>query len=139
MAIILLGSFIAFGTAYTAMSNSNEMLTDAKAQQEERLLDQQNTAIKIETATADRINVTNTGATDLRVDTTVVVVNANRYEDLSEFDTTIYGPEETAHTGTDLWLTGETLSIQDNNGKITTGDRVTIITDNGIADTAEVS
>ena len=110
-AIVFVGLFLAFSTAYTASANGFERVTDARSAVDEESLDRQNTAIAVTNATYDagndtlRVDATNEGATALRVDAVDVIVD-NAYRD--DFaDRRVAG-----NASTDLWLPGERLHLE---------------------------
>jgi flagellar protein FlaF len=110
-AIVFVGLFLAFSTAYTASANGFERVADARSAVDEESLDRQNTAIAVTNATYDagndtlRVDATNEGATALRVDAVDVVVD-NAYRD--DFaDRRVAG-----NASTDLWLPGERLHLE---------------------------
>lgn len=130
-AIILLGIFIAFGTMFTVVSNGYGSVVDAEQERSDRLLEQQNTAIEITAADSDgdttTVTVDNTGSTELTIaDTTVLLDGA--YVDPEQ--TTVEGTNET-----NLWLPEETLIIEIDDH----GQQVKVVTETGVAATAEVS
>jgi flagellar protein FlaF len=110
-AIVFVGLFLAFSTAYTASANGFERVADARSAVDEESLDRQNTAIAVTNATYDagndtlRVDATNEGATALRVDAVDVIVD-NAYRD--DFaDRRVAG-----NASTDLWLPGERLHLE---------------------------
>jgi flagellar protein FlaF len=131
-AIIFVGLFLAFSTAYTASANGFERVTDARSAVNEAALDQQNTALSITTATYDASNDTltveavNKGSTGLSVEAVDLVVD-NRYR--RNFTTRTVAGNAT----TDLWLPGERLHLEVNASTAPT--RVKVVTGPGVAAT----
>lgn len=130
-AIIFVGIFLAFSTAYTASANGFERVTDARSAVDEEALAQQNTAIAIANASYDgngtlSINVTNEGATELSVEAVDLLVD-NAYRD-NFTARTVDG-----NTSTDLWFPGERLyfevsvSSQPNRIKVVSGPGVAAV------------
>ena len=136
-AIIFVAAFIGFGMFYSATANGFEQVTDAREDQQDRLLEQQNTGISIISATWNSdgndelvVAVNNTGSTTLSVSDTDLLVD-NDYQ--AGFETTVDGDGST-----DVWAPGTQLTIT-----VTSldsrPDRVKVIAENGIADTRVVS
>jgi flagellar protein FlaF len=129
-AIVFVGAFLAFSTAYTASANGFERVDDARSAVDEASLDRQNTAIAITNATYDdgndtlRVNATNEGATTLRLGAVDVVVD-NRYRD-NFTDRRVEGD-----ASTDVWLPGERLRLELRATSRPT--RVKIVTGPGVA------
>ncbi len=130
-AIIFVGIFLAFSTAYTASANGFERVTDARSAVDEEALDQQNTAIAIANASYDgngtlSVNVTNEGATELSVEAVDLIVD-NAYRD-NFTARTVDG-----NASTDLWFPGERLylevsvSSQPNRIKVVSGPGVAAV------------
>ena len=133
-AIIFVGIFLAFSSAYTASANGFERVTDAKSTVDDEALERQNTALSITNASYDAgtdtltIDVVNEGTTDLSVDATDVLVD-NTYR--TNFTVrTVDGDNST-----DLWLPGERLHLEVN--ATSQPNRVKIVSGPGVAD-AEV-
>ena len=127
-AIIFLGLFIAFGSAFTVAVNSYGMISDAEEERADRLLEQQSTEVEIEKVELDEdtVEVKNDGDIGLKLDETTVVVDEEVVDPTS---TSVNGNEET-----NLWLPGETAVFTVDQD----GDRVTIVTETGILDRTEV-
>jgi flagellar protein FlaF len=136
-AIIFVAAFIGFGMFYTASANSIEQINDARADQADRTLDQQNTDIEIVAATWDAdgngdldVEVENTGATGLSVaDTDLLVDGVYR----TGYSTSVEGDSDT-----DVWAPQQTLSITVTTLSTQPSD-VKVVTENGVADTGVVS
>ena len=136
-AVIFVAAFIGFGMFYSATANSFERVNDAREDQRDRLLDQQNTEISLVSATWNAtgsenlvVTVDNTGSETLSVEATDLLVD-NDYQ--TGYDTTV-----DTDPSTDIWASQEQLEITVTS--FTSGpDRVKVVTENGIADTAEVS
>lgn len=131
-AIIFIGMFISFGMVYSATANGFEEVSTARATAAEQVLDQQNTRINITNTTYNAtmeqlsISVNNTGSTALSVTTTDFIVD-NDYQQ-SFVDQTVDGDGTT-----DLWLPGETLTV--NVSVPPTPTRIKVVTENGVATT----
>lgn len=130
-AIIFLGLFVAFGSAFTVAANSYGMISDAEEERADRLLEQQSTEVEIIEVETDGdkidIKVKNEGDIGLKIDETSVVVDE---EVIDPTDTSVNGNGET-----NLWLPEETAVFTVDQD----GDRVTIVTETGILDRMEVS
>lgn len=133
-AIVVAGLFISMSILYPAVSNGFERVNDARDASSEQLVDRQNTAITIASAEYNAsgggtlvVNVTNNGTTALAVSETDLVVD----NDYVEYASSVAGDAET-----DLWLPGETLTME---VTLETGpDRVKVVTAYGVADAADV-
>ena len=138
-AIVFLGAVIAFGSAYPAVVDSTEAIADAQGQQSDRILEQQNSEITVETADYDAgndtvtANVSNSGTTALAVADVDVLVNGT-YRDGATV-------EVVGNTETDVWLPGETLRVEVTPTSATAGDelRLKLVTGPGVADATEVA
>mgnify|MGYP000651643170 CR=1 FL=1 len=141
-AIIFAAMFIAFGMWHSAATDGFERVTDAQDAHADSALDRQNTDIVVESAVKDldagitefRVRVNNTGSTALSVEETDALVSTDtrgEYRDGWRADATVAGTP-----GTDLWLPGEQLVF---NLTGNTGDRVKVVTEHGVADSAEVT
>lgn len=134
-AVIVVGALIGFGMFATATTNGFELVNDAQRQAHDARLDQQNTAIEIANATYNattttvEIEVTNTGSTELSVNATDVLLD-------NEFQTTFETRSVDGDASTDLWLPGETLTVEIDRG--TAPNRVKIVTGPGVAETAVI-
>ena len=133
-AIIFVGIFLAFSSAYTASANGFERVTDARSAVDEEALDQQNTALSVTNATYDAGNDTltveavNEGTTTLEIAAVDLLVD-NAYRD--NFTVRTVGGDNS----TGLWLPGERLHLEVN--ATTQPNRVKIVSGPGVAD-AEV-
>jgi flagellar protein FlaF len=134
-AIIFVSLFIGFGMMHTAAANSYERVADAEAARTDRVLEQQNTAVEIVTATHNGTHLTveakNAGASQLRLPTSDLLVDG-RYETGWATGATVAG-----YGDSDLWLSGETVSITVSAS--TQPDHVTVVTESGISATREVT
>jgi len=132
-ALIFVAMFIGFGMFYSATANGFENINDAREDQSDRLLDQQNTEINITSATYTDgdlvVDIDNTGATELSVSKTDLLVD-NVYQ--SGYSTTV-----DTDSGTDIWSPQETLTITVTLS--TMPNTVKIVTETGVADTQVVS
>ncbi|PSQ33255.1 flagellin [Halobacteriales archaeon SW_10_68_16] len=135
-AIIFASLFIAFGMWYSAGMNSFERVTEAQNDRTDTVLETSNTDIEIVSTTyaASEDNLTvrvnNTGTAQLSVSDTDLIVDGEYRTDWAE--SSVAGDRET-----DLWLAGEQLKI--NVSASSQPDRVKVVADTGVADTAEVS
>jgi flagellar protein FlaF len=135
-ALIFVAAFIGFGMFYTSAANSFENVNDAREASADATLEQQNTAIEIQSvvynSTADSLNVTvdNTGSTELEVSEIDLLTN-DQY--LSGYRTAVDGS-----TSTDLWLPAERLTI---NATGITSDpgRAKLVTGPGVAATEQTT
>jgi len=135
VAIVFVGLFIAFGTFYTASTNTMEQVTDARSDWQDRDLDRHNTDIEITAATynntTDRLTVetNNTGAVALSVNETDLIAD-NEYliPDRSDVN---------GDAATDIWATGQRLTFNVSLG--TQPDRVKVTTGTGVAATEVVT
>jgi len=141
-AIVFLGAVIAFGSAYPAIVDSTEAISQAQGQQSDRMLEQQNSEITVETAEYyagnDTLtaNVSNSGTTALGVDEVDVLVNGT-YRDRPEEATV----EVVGNSGSEVWLPGEILRVKVTPTSATAGDelRLKLVTGPGVADATEVA
>jgi flagellar protein FlaF len=131
-AIVFVGIFLAFSSAYTASANGFERVTDAKSAVDEEALERQNTALSLTNATYDAgtdtltVEAVNEGTTTLDVEAVDLLVD-NAYRD--DFATrTVDGDDST-----DLWLPGERLRLEVNASS--QPSRVKIVTGPGVAAT----
>jgi flagellar protein FlaF len=135
-AIIFASMFIAFGAWYTASANSFEQVSEAEKDQADSVLSQRNTEVNIVStsydSTTDELTVTvnNTGAAQLSVPDSDLLVDGE-YRTGWQSTATVDG-----RSGTDLWLGGEQLTMTVS--ATTRPDRVKVVADTGVADTAEV-
>ncbi|WP_435067277.1 fla cluster protein FlaF [Haloplanus sp. C73] len=131
-AIVFVGLFLAFSTAYTASANGFERVSDATSSVQDETLERQNTALNITTATYDSgnqtltVEVVNEGATSLAVNATDLVVD-NAYRD--NFSARHVDGDD----ATSLWLPGERLHLEVSMS--TQPNRVKIVTGPGVAAT----
>jgi flagellar protein FlaF len=136
-AVIFVAAFIGFGMFYSATANSFERVNDAREDQRDRLLDQQNTDISLVSATWNSsgkdnlvVAVDNTGSETLSVEETDLLVD-NDYE--TGYETTV-----NTDSSTDIWASQERLEINVTSLS-SQPNRVKVVTENGIAETAVVS
>lgn len=127
--IIILGLLIALSFAFTSAANGFERVSDAREDRHERLLDQQNTAIEVANATYNgtagelTVEVNNTGATELSVEHTSLLVDGELRTNAS---TDVEGD-----AATDVWLPGEQLTFVVETS--TRPGRVKVATETGVA------
>lgn len=140
VAIISIGVLVAFGVMFPTVIDSSHKVSDAQSAQSERILDQQNTDIRINQTDYDSgadeltIEVVNEGTVALEVDETDVIVNGT-YE--TPNGTTVYQTLDKTNgdSSTNVWLSDEVLEIVV--GADSKPGRVKIVTENGIADATE--
>lgn len=113
----------------TAVANGYGQVTAAEQDRADRILSQQETAVTITAVGEDNLTVKNTGAEELRVSDTTVLVNGTTQ---SIEATTVAGDPTT-----DLWLPGDELTLEFADPGVATGDRVKIVTQNGVATSTE--
>lgn len=135
-AIIFIAAIVSFGVMYTSAYNSYELMDAAEDEKTANLLEQQNTEIEIvaiQTFTSNNtvdVTVKNTGATELHVGDTDLLLNG-AYQ--SGVNTLVDG-----QSGRTLWLPGENLTMEasfDPTGTV----RVKVITTRGNAVYQEVT
>jgi flagellar protein FlaF len=138
-AIIFASMFVAFGVWFTASANSFDQVSDAQDQQTESLIESENTEITIVSATYNesgnellRIDANNTGASQLSLSETDLLIDGEFVEGWQEN----WSVNVNSNATTDLWLSGEQLSIT--RDLTTAPDRVKIVTEYGVARTATV-
>jgi flagellar protein FlaF len=130
-ALLFVAVLIGFGAFQSAATDGVERVSDARAAEGERLLEQRNTAINVtsvshnDTSSHLSVRVENTGTTALSVSGVDLLVD-NAYLR----PTTTAGGSET----TNVWRPGETLVA---NATVSEATRVTVVTGPGVAD-AEV-
>jgi len=136
-AIIFVAAFIGFGMFYSAATNGFERVNDAREDQRDRLLDQQNTEISLVSATWNSsgndnlvVTVDNTGSETLSVEATDLLVD-NDYH--SGYDTSVDGD-----SSTDIWASQERLTVTVTSLS-SQPDQVKVVTESGVADTMVVS
>ncbi|WP_123537184.1 flagellin [Halosimplex salinum] len=141
--IVLLGLFIALGAYYGSASNAMERVAEADSDRTDQFDRVHDTAIEITSISqlsgvtcGVEVQVNNTGATELRVpDTDLLVDNGYRTE---WDDSTVDGTAGGAEPNTDLWLPGERLTIEES-GLDRSPRSVKVVSGPGVADTEEVS
>nr|WP_257628478.1 flagellin [Haloplanus salinarum] len=130
-AIVFVGIFLAFSTAYTASANGFERVSDARTDVDDEALERQNTALDIANVTYDAgngtliVDVDNEGSTGLSVGAVDLLVD-NDYRD------NFTARNVDGDASTDLWLPGERLHLE-----VSLSDRPTrvkIVTGPGVAD-----
>lgn len=135
VAIITIGVLVAFGVMFPTVMDSSHQLSEAQASQSDRILEQQNTEIRINDSNYDGTNLTvtivNDGTSTLAVDETDVIVDGQYTR---SNDTTVYSSlNSTGGDGaTNVWLSGEVLEIVVEYD--TNPDRVKVVTTNGVSD-----
>lgn len=130
LAVVVVGSLLAFSMAYTAGANGFERIDDARESRNDRVVEQRNAAIEIANVTYDggnetlRVTVNNTGTTSLPVNGTDILAD-NTY--ITNETTTVAGDD-----ATDLWLPGEQLTAEASLPN--RPDAVTIVTEHGLSE-----
>lgn len=130
-AVIFVGVFVSLGIVYPAATGSFEQVSDAMESREDRVLNQRNSNLDIDSATyndsADRlrINVTNTGTVTVGVDDTDLLIDGEIQVNRS---TAVEGVE-----GRSIWAPGETVTITVEN-QAAIPERVTVGNEYGVAD-----
>lgn len=138
VAIISIGVLVAFGVMFPAVIDSSHQVGEAQSTQSERILEQQNTQVRINDSTYDGTNLTvtvvNEGTVALDVDATDVIVDGAYVQ---PDETTVYrSPNKTDGDGsTNVWLAGEVLEVVV--ATDTEPNRVKIVTETGVADATE--
>lgn len=137
-AIIFVSMFIAFGMWHAAASSSFERVTDAQQADTDAALEARNTHLSITNASyltgsnAVEVNVTNDGASQLRLDNVDVLVDG-AYVDGWQSAATVVDAGDT-----DLWLAGDKLTVT-LSGYAAQPDRVKVVAGTGVAAAAEVT
>ena len=135
-AIVFVGLFFAFGTFFTASTNSMEDVTDANSDWQDQQLAQQNTDIAITDAVYDNVTdslvvgVDNVGATTLSVNRTDLIID-------NEYQTTTQSRDVDGDSTTDVWAPGQRLTY--NVSATSQPDRVKVTTETGVAATEVVT
>jgi len=134
-AIVFAGLLIAFGMWHTAGSNSFEQVTEAQSDRSDAALDTKNTDFTIDSASFATgtlvIDATNEGSTALGLNRTDLLID-NVHEPDWQANATVDGDGTT-----DLWLPGETLTIEVSMGS--SPARVKLATEGGVSDAEVVS
>lgn len=138
MAVIFVGLLVAVGIAYPVLETAHDRRASALDDRDQRALDVRNTAVNITEidATENRTTLENTGTTTLSVDETDLLINGE-YIDRDRYDATIDDVDRS------IWQPGEILEFDfeldvEDEVNLESGDRVKIVTENGIAVTGEV-
>jgi len=130
-AIVFVGIFLAFSTAYTASANGFERVNDARSAVDDEALERQNTALAVTNVTYDAgtdtltVEAVNEGTTTLEIGAVDLLVD-NAYRD-NFTALTVAGDDSTA-----LWLPGERLRLEVNATSRPT--RVKLVSGPGVAD-----
>ena len=128
-AIVFVGFVVAFTTLYPVAANGFERVTDARDDAADRALDQRNTAVELSNVSYENatdtltVEVTNTGATELSVAETDLLVDNTYWTGNRSVD---------GDADTDVWLPGETLTITAGNVTLEP-ERVKVVTEHGVA------
>ncbi len=136
-AIIFIGVIVAAGVAVPSIIGDVGSLAGAQGKQVDRGIDTLNTDIEIEAATYNAtddglaLRAANVGSTSLSVNGTSVLLDGT-IPSTEDVTTDVEGNEATG-----LWLSGETLNVTVG-GVSPEPNRVKIVTENGIAEIAEV-
>jgi flagellar protein FlaF len=130
-AVIFVGALVSLGVLYPATAGSFERVNDALGDREDRLLDQRNTDVSIETVTYNEtsenvtIEVSNAGTTTLAVNDSDTLIDGKlRTENVTLAVENV--------TGRSLWAPGETLTITVENVSSVPA-RVKVVTEYGVA------
>lgn len=136
MAVIFVGLLVAVGIVYPVLETAHDRRSDAIDDRDQRALEIRNTAVNLSEvdATDDRIVVENTGTTTLSVNDTDLLVNGT-YLERNEYETAV--GEDDEGNERDLWQPGEDLVIEADVA-LEDGQRVKIVTENGISVATEV-
>lgn len=140
-AVIFIGLLVSVSTLYPAIDQHSERRSEAIGERDERALTMRNTAIDLTSATvADpdtgddtktlTVAVDNDGASTLAVSKTDLLVDGTyQIPDVATVDGT---------AATDVWTSGETLELTLTIDESASPTQVKVVTDHGIAATAEV-
>ncbi|WP_440763271.1 flagellin [Natronorubrum sp. DTA7] len=139
-AVLLVGLLVAVGIAYPVLQGAQEARLSAIDDRDDRTLDLRNSDIELEEAryneTSDEltVTVTNTGSTTLSVPATDLLVDGI-YQPVGEDEIAVDGTADRA-----LWQPGETLAFTvEIDESDDPPERVKVVTERGIAETAEVT
>jgi Putative archaeal flagellar protein F len=130
-ALIFAALFLALGIFYPAMANSYERVQAADAGQADRALDQADSDIQIDSTASGEVDVTNSGSTALPVNETDLLLDGE-YQPRSTVTTDVGG-----NTATDLWLPGETLTLDPDAG-LNGVSQVRVVTEHGVSASAVI-
>lgn len=137
-AIIFASLFIAVGMFYSAGMDSFERVTDAQEDRADTVLETRNTEAEIVNATFNAtgrdnltVRIENRGTAQLSVSDTDLLVDGTYVANDDWNESTVAG-----NSGTDLWLSGEQLTINDT--RSSAPDRVKVVADTGVSDTSDV-
>ena len=128
--VIVLGLFIGFGIFYSAAGESVNRIIESNNGMTDRLLDQQNTAVNLQSATYSatnstiKVSVINTGSTTLALDETSILLDGQ-----IQSATNAYVENETETT---LWMPGETATYEIT-GVSEEPTRALVVTEHGIS------
>jgi len=139
-AVIFIGLLVSVSTLYPAIDQHSERRSEAIGERDERALTMRNTAIDLTRATVNNENpgngdktllvkVDNDGASTLAVSKTDLLVDGVYMSP----STVIDGDQDT-----DVWTSGETLELTLTIDESASPTQVKVVTDHGIAATAEV-
>jgi flagellar protein FlaF len=130
-AVIFVGIFVSLGIVYPAATGSFEQVSDAMESREDRVLNQRNSNLDIDSATYNdsanrlRINVINTGTVTVGVNDTDLLIDGEIQVNRS---TAVESVE-----GRSIWAPGETVTITVEN-QAAIPERVTVVNEYGVAD-----
>lgn len=137
VAIISIGALVAFGVMFPAVIDSSHQVSEAQSTQSERILEQQNTQIRINESTYDgtdlTVEIVNEGTVALDVNGTDVIVNGTY---VTPDNTTVYQTldKSVGDTSTEVWLSGEVLEVV---VSVDDPNRVKVVTETGVSDATE--
>jgi len=139
LVIVLLGLFLAVGTFYGSLSNTMEQVSDARDDRNDAAERLRHTDVRIDgvsllsnASCGVAVTATNIGDTDVALNRTDLLFD-NEYRTGWQADATVEND-----AATDLWLPGETLTIEIRSLAIAP-DRVRLVSGPGVADVTEVS
>lgn len=130
-AVIFVGVLVSLSIVYPAATGSFEQVSDAMESREDRVLNQRNSNLDIDSATYNdsanrlRINATNTGTVTVEVNDTDLLIDGEIQPNRS---TAIESVE-----GRSIWAPGETMTIIVEN-QADLPERVTVINEYGVGD-----
>lgn len=127
-AIIFIAAFVGFGILYTSAYNSFELVEEARSDNADALVEQENTAIAImaisNTQTTVNVTVRNTGSNQLEVENTDIMINGTPK---THNQVWVEGSSQTQY-----WPPGKNLSVEVEEN-VNYPYRVKVVTGPGIA------
>ena len=135
-AIVFIGMLVAVGIAYPVLQSAHDERLSAIDDRDDRTLEMRNTAISVEEASYNgselTVNVTNTGSTTLSVPATDLLIDGIYWTESADDDVLVEGQSDR-----ERWQPGERLTIIVSTSE--QPNRVKVVTEYGIAETAEVT